>query len=199
MKPFTISKNKYLDRDIVGYYNCDYIGFRQTDNPDFINRLKNMSKQLDEMDLIDDFIEVSNRFIDDCIEIVKNLPISIVCLVPRSKAETSYAQNQRLFKKAISCATNNLHIENGVDVIRRVKNTKTTHNWRLENNAGRMPYPGITKDTCQINKSAVAGKTVLLVDDIYTKGVNVAEDCIQTLLDLGAKDVILYVIARTKD
>lgn len=43
------------------------------------------------------------------------------------------------------------------------------------------------------------GKTVLLVDDIYIKGVNVAEDCIQTLLDLGAKDVILYVIAKTKE
>ena len=40
---------------------------------------------------------------------------------------------------------------------------------------------------------------VLFVTDIYTKGVKVAKDRIQTLFDLGAKDVILYVIAKTKE
>lgn len=199
MKKFIIPQNKYLDRDIIGYYNCDYIGYRQNGNPDFINRLKNMSKQLDEMDLVDDFIEVASRFTKDCEEILKNHNISVVCVVPRSKMDSSYAQNQRLFRKAISCATNSLHLTNGVEIIKRVKNSKTTHNWRLEKNYGKMPYPGITKDTCQINKSSIADKVVLLVDDIYTKGVNVAEDCIQTLFELGAKDVILYVIAKTKE
>lgn len=92
-----------------------------------------------------------------------------------------------------------MHLENGVDAIKRIKNSKTTHNWRLSNNTGKMPYLGITKDTCEINGNAISNKTVLLVDDIYTKGVNVAEDCIQTLLDLGAKNVILYVIAKTTE
>ena len=40
---------------------------------------------------------------------------------------------------------------------------------------------------------------IILVDDIYTKGVFVAEDCAQSLLDFGAKRVILYVIAKTRD
>ena len=58
---------------------------------------------------------------------------------------------------------------------------------------------GTDKNTYEINRNAILTKTVLLVDDIYTKCVNVAEDCIQTLLDLGAKDVILYVIVKTKE
>ena len=44
----------------------------------------------------------------------------------------------------------------------------------------------------------ILNKNVILVDDIYTEDVFVAEDCIQTLLDLGAKSVILYVIAKTR-
>ena len=102
------------------------------------------------------------------------------------------------FKKAISCVADNLEIENGTDVITRTKDTKTTHDWRLENNTGDMPYKGITAKTCEIKARAIKEKNILLVDDIYTEGVNVAEDCIQTLLDFGAKSVTLYVIARTR-
>lgn len=40
MKKFTIKANKYLDRDVQGYYNCEYIGYQKSGNPDFINRLK---------------------------------------------------------------------------------------------------------------------------------------------------------------
>lgn len=39
---------------------------------------------------------------------------------------------------------------------------------------------------------------MILVDDIYTENVNIAEDIIQTIFDLGAKSVTLYVIAKTR-
>ena len=61
-----------------------------------------------------------------------------------------------------------------------------------------MPYKGITAKTCEIKARAIKEKNILLVDDIYTEGINVAEDCIQALLDFGAKSVTLYVIARTR-
>ena len=89
-------------------------------------------------------------------------------------------------------------LDNQTSAIIREKNTKTTHNWRLENNTGDMPYKGITNDTCKINKNAILNKNIILVDDIYTEGVNTIEDCLQTLLDNGAKNVILYVIAKTR-
>ena len=122
----------------------------------------------------------------------------MVCVIPRSKAEKYYSTNQLMFKKAISSATDNLGLENGVDTIKRVKDTKTTHDWRLEHNTGDMPYQNITTDTCEIKKRAISDKNIILVDDIYTENVFVAEDCIQTLFDLGAKSVILYVIAKTR-
>ena len=93
---------------------------------------------------------------------------------------------------------NKLGFINGTDAIIRVKDTKTTHNWRLENNTGDNPYKGITKDTCRVDLSKIKGKNIVLVDDIYTEGVNVIEDCIQYLFDLGAKSVILYVTAKTR-
>lgn len=200
MKSFTINKNLYLDRDVNGYYNCDYVGYQQKGNPDFLNRLKNMTKSHNEMDLVKDFIEVADRATNDLNKIIgtEGLYNPVICVAPRSKTEKSYSPCQLMFKKAISSVVSNLDATNGSDYIKRIKDTKTTHNWRLENNTGDMPYKGITKDTCEINKGLIFGRDIILVDDIYTEGVFVAEDCIQTLFDFGAKSVILYVIAKTR-
>ena len=188
MKKFTITSNHYLQNDTRGYYNCDYTGYQKHGNPDFINRLKNMSNQYSELDLVMDFIQVFENAYRDIKLIISNAKLSdcAIAVIPRSKAEQHYKQSQLLFRKA-------------TDALKRVKNTKTTHSWRMEHNLGPMPYKGITKDTCDIDKSKIKDKNIVLVDDIYTKNVYVAEDCIQTLLDCGAKSVILYVIAKPGD
>ncbi len=199
MEKFTIKANKYLDRDILGYYNCEYVGYHKSGNPDFINHLKNMNKQHSELELVKDFIAVYEKAVKDITEITQGNTDFMVCVIPRSKAENHYAVCQLMFRKAISSAVDNLGLENGSDIIKRIKDTKTTHNWRLEHNTGEMPYQNITLDTCEIKKNAINGKNIILVDDVYTANVNVAEDCIQTLLNLGAKNVILYVIAKTRE
>jgi len=43
----------------------------------------------------------------------------------------------------------------------------------------------------------IKNKDIILVDDIYTISANVDEDCIQFLLDNGARTVIFYAIAYT--
>lgn len=199
MNKFTIKNNKYLHSDIYGYYHCDYIGYKKTGNPDFLNRLKNASKKYSELDLVADFINVADISLNEIPQIIinHNFRNCMVCVVPRSKKISSYSKNQLLFKKAISCTTDILKLNNGTSAITRIKNTKTTHNWRAENNSGETPYVGITKDTCIISRS-VKNQNIILVDDIYTKGINIAEDCIQTLFDFGAKNVILYTIAKTR-
>ena len=80
----------------------------------------------------------------------------------------------------------------------RHTDTCTTHLSRSSKGGGggSMPYIGITKDTCTISEK-VKGKHILLIDDIYTKNINVDEDAIQCLLDHGAKDVTFFSIART--
>jgi predicted amidophosphoribosyltransferase len=59
-----------------------------------------------------------------------------------------------------------------------------------------LPYPGITKDTCTISDQ-VKGKNILLIDDLYTKTVNIDEDAIQALLDKEAKSVTFYSVGKT--
>ncbi len=61
---------------------------------------------------------------------------------------------------------------------------------------GEMPYPGITKDTCIISEN-IRGKDILLIDDLYTKTINIDEDAIQALLDYGAKSVVFYAVGKT--
>lgn len=62
--------------------------------------------------------------------------------------------------------------------------------------AGELPYVGIAKDTCNISDDVI-GQDILLIDDLYTKTVNIDEDCIQALLDKGARSVIFYSIGKT--
>lgn len=63
------------------------------------------------------------------------------------------------------------------------------------NNDGPEPYPGITEETCAISPN-VKAMNILLVDDIYTPGVNIDEDCINALLKMGAKTVTFYAVGK---
>jgi hypothetical protein len=121
-----------------------------------------------------------------------------VCVVPRSKAEAYYRADQLLFRRVISDVVDQLpNFENGTNYIVRHTNTRTTHLDRNgEGGDGNLPYPGITKDTCTIS-GQVNGKGILLIDDLYTKSVNIDEDAIQALIDKGANSVTFYSVGKT--
>ncbi len=130
----------------------------------------------------------------------RNMAEWMVVCVPRAKALESYSDSQLMFKEAVKIAANNIYgVIDGTDCIKRIKNTRTTH-LRDPNitNDGPKPYPGITVDTCEINMNKIMNKNIILVDDIYTRNVNVDEDCIQALLDNGAKEVIFYSVGYTR-
>ncbi|MBQ7237647.1 MAG: amidophosphoribosyltransferase [Bacteroidales bacterium] len=121
-----------------------------------------------------------------------------ICVVPRSKKEDSYKDNQRLFRSAIKNVVLQVPgLEDGTLDILRCVDTKTTHRAYSGNGgSGELPYVGITKDTCTISDSVI-GKDVLLIDDIYTKTVCIDEDCIQALYDKGARRVFFYAVGKT--
>ena len=121
----------------------------------------------------------------------------MVCVVPRSKAENTYSSSQLLFKKTIKdCITNLNGFLDGTECIVRYTDTRTTHMDKSGYGGnGDLPYPGITKNTCRI--SNVMGKEILLIDDLYTEGVNIDEDAIQALLENGAQSVIFYSLGKT--
>lgn len=122
-----------------------------------------------------------------------------VCVIPRSKSENYYRADQLLFRQTISDVVNRLNgFNNGTNFMVRHTNTRTTHLDRNgEGGDGKLPYPGITKDTCTISPN-VRGKDILLIDDLYTESINIDEDAIQALLDNGAKSVTFYAIGKTK-
>lgn len=119
-----------------------------------------------------------------------------ICVIPRAKV--NYNPNQLLFKATVSDVANRLNgFNNGTNYIVRHTDTITTHRNRAGYGGnGNLPYPGITKATCTISNE-VKGKDILLIDDLYTKSVNIDEDAIQALLDKGANSVTFYSVGRT--
>ena len=140
--------------------------------------------------------------------------LDCVCVaVPRSKDYSTYFPNQLYLIEAISKANKLLeNVKDGAEVIIRHTNTRTTHlsedtgrvtvNGKVRKsegaNDGPLPYPGITKDTCCINEAKIRGKTVILVDDVYTQTTDIDKDCIQAMYDMGASRVIFYAFGKTK-
>lgn len=197
MRNFTIDSNCFLEQNIVAYHNCDYIRYQAPGNPDFINGLKNQYNSYSVSKLNCDAAQLMSVLRNDLPEIYQKHGHLNVCVVPRAKALCTYNVNQLLFRETIRSFVNanSGMFSDGVDYIIRHTNTKTTHLWRYDND-GSMPYKGITINTCTISPD-VRGKKILLIDDIYTKSINIDEDAIQSLYDNGANEVIFYAVAKT--
>jgi len=198
MNKFMIYKNQYLKQNIQGYYHTNYLGYRKSGNPDYLNDLKNTFNDFSKEKLDNAMNQLYKVLKTDLSQFDKSLTISVV---PRSKTENTYSHNQLLFKKVVQYVINELAFNDGSDYIIRHTDTKTTHLAHSPKGTqyagnGSMPYPGITKDTCNISNQ-VKNKNILLIDDIYTNGVNIDEDAIQALYDNGAKSVIFYAVGKT--
>lgn len=193
----------FLQQDTNAFYHADYnsggswqipnsienlIWTFKNDVDPFSERLPNVEQQL------------SAILRQDLPQIIRQIGKNnlIVCVVPRSKAESYYRADQLLFRRVISNVADELpNFQNGTNYIVRHTNTRTTHLDRNgEGGDGNLPYPGITKNTCTISEQ-VNGKDILLIDDLYTKSVNIDEDAIQALLDNGANSVTFYSIGKT--
>ena len=121
-----------------------------------------------------------------------------VCVIPRAKREKSYRPDQLYLRRTIQEVVCDLPgFENGTHDIIRHTDTVTTHRAKSGyGGSGARPYVGITKDTCTISEEVI-NKDILLIDDLYTKSVNIDEDCIQALYDKGARNVFFYSIGKT--
>lgn len=206
LKKQLIWKNNFLSQNIISYYSLDYVRFGNPNNPDFINTLKNQYCSCSQEALVDALNVLRKYLVRDICSIFNMMHVEelVVVAIPRSKEENEYIPEQQLFRRGIQEAVkflredNKLNIIDGSHFISRHTNTKTTHLSKNDNveNDGAMPYVGITKDTCTISHQ-VAGKDILLIDDIYTLDVNIDEDAIQALYDMGAKSVRFYSVCRT--
>ncbi|RKD90024.1 amidophosphoribosyltransferase [Mangrovibacterium diazotrophicum] len=203
MKHFSIEPNRYLNQSVDGFHHANFYGCKHPDNPNFLYKLKNdPHHNWSQVQVASAKRQLEAILTVDLPVMLNSLGRSLitVCVVPRAKTENSYRPDQLLFRAAVQNVIKNLiGFEDGTNFIHRNKNTKTTH-LRLPvkgmTNDGALPYPGITHDTCSISNS-VLGKDILLIDDIYTKTINIDEDAIQALLNAGAHSVTFYAIAYT--
>ncbi len=193
----------FLKQDTNAFYHADYNGGGSWQIPNsienliwtlkndvdtFPDRLPNVAFQL---------YEILHQDLPQILQKIKKNNLT-VCVVPRSKAESYYRKDQLLFRETISIVVDELlNFENGTNYIIRHTNTRTTHlDKNGEGGDGNLPYPGITKDTCTISEK-IKGKDILLIDDLYTKSVNIDEDAIQALIDKEANTVTFYSIGKT--
>jgi hypothetical protein len=199
---FTINENDYLTKDITAFYHSDYhsggkwkidgtienmIWTLKNDASPFPFRLVNSRKRLENI-LLTDLPQILNS---------TNFNNFTVCVVPRAKKDSYYKYDQLYFRKCICDVVDKLNdFHNGTDYIKRHTNTRTTHIKSEVGGEGSLPFIGITKNTCTISNE-VQNKDILLIDDIYTKSVNIDEDAIQALFDNGAKSVTFYAIGKT--
>lgn len=204
MNKFTIEANNILKQNIQGYYHTDFYGSKNfLENPNYLYKFKNdPHHNWSDQQLKQAISQLKSVLRMDLPEILKEQPVNslTVCVIPRAKAENTYTSKQLLFRATVKSVLESLpNFIDGTDYIKRHTSTKTTHLRKpMEGfvNDGREPYKGITKDTCHISNDII-GKDILLIDDIYTHSVNIDEDAIQTLLDIGARSVIFYAIGRT--
>ena len=204
MEEFVIATNDCLRHETKAFCHSDYHGGGnwkiQGTVENMICTIKNHPDPYPESVLNAATMRLSAILADDLPRILQatRLQSLRVCVIARSKKEAFYAPNQKLFRATIQQTIRTLNgFEDGTFDIIRHTNTKTTHLSRSGRGGdGPMPYCGITKDTCTISNN-VYGKNILLIDDLYTRTVNIDEDAIQALYDNGAKSVIFYAIGKT--
>ncbi|WP_321317685.1 hypothetical protein [Labilibaculum sp.] len=202
MNGLTLETNEYLNKSIQVFYHSDYSGGcgrwkieKTVEN--VICTLKNDITPYSDVVLQKAVQHLSGILFKDLPEILQLIKLKklTVCVIPRAKVD--YNPNQLLFKSTISNVVNQLSgFSNGTDYLIRHTDTRTTHRNRAGYGGnGDMPYPGITIKTCTIS-NYIVDKDILLIDDLYTKTINIDEDAIQALLDKGARSVIFYAIGR---
>lgn len=200
MEVLEIQQNEYLKNNVDAFFHGYHRNWNDT-RVGYINTLKNDNGTF--TDLRKEFgytLTGAQKKLYEALE--EDLPIIAkkskvkytICVVPRSKCNSNYNQTQLLFmntvKKFVLNNFNTFH--DGTNYITRIIDTPTTHITKDYNSIDI----GITKRTCNISNN-VRGKDILLIDDIYTKSVNIDEDAIQALFDNGANSVTLYVLGKT--
>ena len=205
MNKFTIQPNLFLKQPIQAFFHENFYGAKANhpNNPNYLYRLKNdPHHNWTDYQLRVATAQLADALRTDLAQIQQDTNINplTICIVPRAKADIIYRPNQLLFRATVKQVINELSgFEDGTNYITRHTNTRTTHLRKPidgYNNDGALPYIGITMKTCDISPE-VKGRNILLIDDIYTKTVNIDEDVIQTLLTKGAKSVTFYAIGQT--
>ncbi|MGN0827667.1 MAG: phosphoribosyltransferase [Kiritimatiellia bacterium] len=204
-----IPESHYLSSPAICYYHAPYNTVKSGDcHHQYILNLKNDKCDKSPAMLQNAMRTLAAILLEEIPQIVARTGATTLVTIPRSKAENTYSSNRLLFKKTVSKVVQILNkrghqppLEDGTSYLIRHTNTKATHYLYGQHpelaGDGPLPHPGITAETCHIDPN-VAGKNILLIDDIYTPGVGIDDDAIQALRDAGAHAVTLYALGKAR-
>ncbi len=123
---------------------------------------------------------------DNLIDIGKNIIISAVPLHFLRRAQRGYNQSELL----ASYVADRLKMTKNFKIIKKIRKTKPQVKF-----SGKKRRENLKNCYKIINKNAVRGKTIILVDDVTTTGTTLNE-CAKVLKEAGAKKVWGLVIAK---
>lgn len=198
---FVEKDSRYLQQTVKGYFHDWYYTCHDPRTQiGYVVMLKNDYPPRTHKEICESMKTLRSVLAADFAQIVRDNKgrALTVCGVPRAKAECTYDKWQTGLKRTFRMAVkDNPELRDGLDFIVREKDTQTTHRARSGRGGnGELPRPGLIRDTCRLSPE-IKGRDILLVDDIYTSGVGIDEDAVQTLLDCGARSVVFYAVGYT--
>lgn len=193
-----------LSSSVAAYTSCTYTGYRNPNNPQFINILKNDTNDRPrnlqhEGKTYSNFqiaLSIAYKLYSEIalpgIMRDKGWTEAVVCHVPRAKCFKHYTRKQLHLFDALRWAIEEVNIstsykiEDGIDYLWRRGNRPTSHahtanspdeNWLFFLDRESMVIdPNLSyEDSLGIDTEALQGKKVILVDDIYTYRVGIDE------------------------
>ena len=167
MEEFVISANNCLRHNTKAFTHSDYHGSGnwkiQGTVENMICTIKNHPDPYPQSVLNNATMRLSAILAEELPQILQatGLQNLRVCVIPRSKREDYFEDNQKLFRATIQQTIRTLNgFEDGIYDIIRHTNTATTHLSRSgRGGEGPMPYCGITKDTCTISNNVYGRDT----------------------------------------
>lgn len=189
----------FNEKSVDGYFHDYY--YRRGNPRDTMRYLTDIKNDFNNISIdlyFESRIKLANVLFPDFFILAKNLGPMTVCGVPRSKREDGYTKAQMGLKQTIRDVVRKCPgLEDGMDFIIRHTDTFCTHLGRSGyGGIGEHPRRGLIKETCNLSPE-IKGRNILLVDDIYTPNVNIDEDAIETMFEMGANSVVFYAVGRT--